>query len=189
MKSLTTFFSVILIGIASVSATPVPPSEPVDLKGTVVSFVWLERTYFEAGGERLRLKSSESAPQYIVILKTNSIDAKTRQSLTSMTRTSDFMGLSHMITKLDILDDEMLIHFSSTKIPKLEAGSKLDLKGYSLSGDEWGISATYKSLSVDGQPQPNGKAEQAGSGQPATRSESKSDGDKDPNPEAEGRSR
>jgi len=164
----------LLFGIACVSAIPVSPSKPVDLEGTVVSFVWLDRTYFESGGDRLQLASSESPPQYIAILKTNSIDAQTRKSLTSMTQISDCMGVSHMITRLHLEEDEMLVHFRSPKIPEFKAGSKLQLKGYSLSGDEWGISATFKSLSVDGKPQPNGTAQhQAGADQPATASESK----------------
>ena len=61
-----------------------------------------------------------------------------------------------MITRLHIDKDEMLVQFSSPKIPELKAGSKLELKGYSLSGDEWGIGATFKGLSVNGTPQPNG---------------------------------
>lgn len=159
MKSLITFISAILVGFGSVCATPVAPSKPVDLEGTIVGFVWIDRTYFEGGGERLRLKSSESPPQYIVILRTNSIDAQARQSLTSMTRISDGMGISHMITRLQVQEDEMLVQFCSPKLLEIKAGSKLGLKGYSLSGDEWGIRATFKSLSVDGKPLPNGKAE------------------------------
>jgi hypothetical protein len=187
MKSLTTFICALLVGIAS--AIPVPPSKPVDLEGTVVGFVWLDRIYFEAGGDRLRLASSESPPQYIVILKTNSIDSQNRRSLTSMTQISDCMGVSHMITRLHVEEDEMLVQFSSPKIPELKAGSRLELKGYSLFGDEWGIGATFKSLRVGGKPQPNGKAEQAAPGQPAIHPESKSEGNQKPQPESEGRSR
>ena len=147
----------LLASLTIIGATPVPPTIPVDIDGTVVSFVWMDETHFEGGGERLRVTSGGDKAQYIIILKTKSLDAKTRESLTSLTRIAGLAGISHMITRLEILEDEMFIHFSSAKIPNLKAGSKLKLEGYSLSGDESGISSTVKKITVDGKVHPNMK--------------------------------
>jgi hypothetical protein len=106
-----------------------------------------------------------------------------------MVRISDLSGLRHIITALELKEDEMLVQFSSPKFPMLKVGSKLAIDGYSLAGDEWGIGASFDALKIDGRIQIIQVEEQVGSEQPATRSESKSEGGDKPQPKAEGRSR
>jgi hypothetical protein len=160
MKTIFVILS-LLAGVTCSIATPIAPTKPLNLKGEVVSFVWIDQTYFEGDGERIRLRSATTGPTYIVILRTSSVDAKTRQSLTSMIRYPGTGSLKHMITSLEIKEDEMLVLFSSPKRPALKPGSKLELDDYSLSGDEWGIGAAFSAIRIDGKLQANQKAEQA----------------------------
>ena len=187
MKIVTVFVSIVFV-VASAWAVPFPPSEPVNLSGTIDSFVWVDKAYFEYVGDDILLSSAQAPAHYLVIVKTTSVDKKTRELLTFETKVAGFMGLSHAISSVELEEDEMIILITSSKIKSMKKGAKIEITGYSLSGDERGRGEVFKSLKIDGVTVQRPQAEQGGARQPTTAPDSKSEGSEKPKPESEGRS-
>ena len=175
-----------VLAVVPALATPIVPTDPVDLKGKVVGFVWIDKTYFECGGISCPfgiLSASEPA-HYLVILKTVGADKIRLQKLTSMLKDNRLSGLSHPIMLTELRNDEVLVEITSTRILSLKAEAMIELTGYSLSGDERVTVASHRALRIEGKVIVAREAEQAGAGQPATAPESKSGDKEKPHPES-----
>ena len=182
------FPTFILIALATpLVAIPIQPTKPVDIKGVVVSYAWIDKTFFKYVGDDFNLGSAERSAHYYIILKTSSLTAKERESLSFTAKIDGFTGLSHPISMVKLKSDQMIVQITSPQIKRMKKASVIELNGYSLSGDEWGTSETFKTLIVDGI-EVKKPAEQGGAEQPATAPESKPEGEKKPKPKSEGRS-
>ena len=168
----------ILIALATpLVAIPIQPTKPVYIKGVVVSYAWIDKTFFKYVGDDFNLGSAGRSAHYYIILKTSSLTAKERESLSSTAKIDGFNGLSHPISMVKLKADQMIIQITSPQIKRMKKGSVIELNGYSLSGDEWGTSETFKTLAIDGTEVKKTVA-QGGAEQPATAPESKPEGEK-----------
>ena len=164
---------ILIAMVTPLVAIPIPATKPVDIKGTVLSYVWVDKTFFKYVGDDFNLGSAGRSAHYYIILKTSSLTAKERDDLSSTAKIDGFTGLSHPISVVELKAGEMIVQISRPEIKRLKKGSVIELTGYSLSGDEWGTDETFKTLVVDGV-EVKKPAEQGGARQPATAVDSKS---------------
>lgn len=167
MRVISTVAIAVVLAMVSAFAAPIPPTDPIDLTGKVVGFVWVDKTHFECGGTRYSfgISAGTDPAHYLIILKTAAADKKRHQDLTSMIRLNRFTGLSHPIMLKDLDDDEVLLEIISPKIESLKAGTMIELLGYSLSGDERGTCSSYRTLKVGGKVITPQKAEKTDRGE------------------------
>lgn len=144
----------VLAAMVPCVAIPIPRTKPVDITGVVDSYVWIDDSYFKYVGGDFNLSSAGSAPHYLVILKTNSLSKELRRTHSSLAKTDGFKGLSHPITRIRLKKNELLIKITSPQVEGLNKGSELVVKGYTLSGDEFGVGERIRFLSVDGKEVP-----------------------------------
>lgn len=163
-------------------------SDTLSVSGKVVSVVWIDQVKFESDGADGLMTSGTIKPRHYVILESDSGTAAQREQLSSMLS----LGLSKWphwsVARAKLTENQVMIEIPGLRIPTLVKGALVNIKNYRVTGDEWLIRAEFDELEVAGQ-RIETKAEQAGTGQPATRPESKSEGSDKPQPEAEGGSR
>lgn len=138
------------------------------------------------------LLSIRTVPTYYIILKVEGVPEQTRNELSWYAKSQGRVAIMHPIAGFKLEADEILVSLDLALIDTIRKGSTLKIIGYTMQGDEWGSSADWSELLVDGKSIPKRdrkEAEQGGAGQPATRPESKPEGSDKPQPEAEGRSR
>ena len=145
-----TFLLAFTLSLVNLRAIPISATPPADLMGTIDSFVWIKKTYFEYEGDDILLSMSSDVARYLIIIKTNSLDKRTRQSLSFYAHLDGATGLSHAISMVELEDDEMMIRIASPKIKGMKQGAKIEVTGYSLSGDELGTGETFTELKLDG---------------------------------------
>lgn len=137
------------------------------------------------------LLSVHTVPTYYIILKVERVPEQTRNELSWYARSQGRVAIMHPIAEFKLEADEILVCLDLALIDTIRKGSTVKITGYTMQGDEWGSSADWSELLVDGKaiPKRDRKAELGDTGQPATRPESKSKGSHKPQPEVEGRSR
>ena len=163
-------------------------SDTLSVSGKVVSVIWIDRVKFESDGADGLMSSGSIAPRHYVILESDSGTAEQRSQLSGILSFGLAKWPHWAVAKAKLTDNQVMIEIPGLRIRTLIKGASVKIKNYRVTGDEWLTGAEFDELEVDGQ-RIETKAEQAGTGQPATRPESKSEGSDKPQPESEGRSR
>jgi hypothetical protein len=175
--------------LLSVTCLAIPASsEALTLDGVVVSVIWIDQVKFESDGSDNLMSSGTITSRHYVIVKSSSGSAEQRRQLSGMLSLGLIKWPHWSVAEAKLTDEQVMIEIPGKRIPALVKGAKVAIKNYRVTGDEWLTGAEFDELEVAGQ-KIETKAEQAGTGQPATRPESKSEGSEKPQPEAEGRSR
>ena len=147
-------------------------------------------TVSKSSGDDGMLTSIKTVPTYYIILEVAGLPQKTRDSLSYYASSQERVAIMHPIAGIEREDEEILISLDLELIDALKKGSKIEIKGYTMQGDEWGCSSVWSSMKLDGKPVPkrNRQDEQDGVRKPATAPAPKSEGKEKPKPESEGRS-
>ncbi|WP_435892763.1 hypothetical protein [Oceaniferula spumae] len=153
MKTIFTLITALLIG--GVVAAPLPHIKLKTLSGTIKSFTWVGS--FSQQQESVwpivnPTGVSKTNARYFLVLSTTNLTKEQRDKITSYGRNANFAPkiLNEFTTFLE--DDEVIVMVQSERIKHLKVGSKVQVEGYDLAGDEFDIWEKHSSFLIDGKP-------------------------------------
>ena len=155
MKINQLVLAIFLVGLVRSFAEVVPAvaenktTDPVTVRGTVSSFVWVEKAKFNyQGPDNFVISGRQLGPRCWIVLDSNSLDVNARAELSKIARMDSATGLSHPIFNIELGENQIFLKMFANEqdVQNLKVGSWLELKGYKLEFNKAGSIPSYKSF-------------------------------------------
>lgn len=134
-------------------AIPIHPTKPVNLSGEIQKWAWIDGTVSKSSGDGM-LSSISTVPTYYIILKVSGVPKTTLHSLSSNASSQSRVAIMHPIAEMELKDDEIFILLDLELIETLKKGARLEIKDYTMQGDEWGCASDWSQLLLNSKPVP-----------------------------------
>lgn len=130
-------------------AIPWRMKDSIDLKGKVVSVVWITSKY-SYDGEELAPSASSLETQCFMIVRAPRPGEEQRALLNGHARIYVYSGISHFMMRQKLKRKQLLFYLPVGEELGIKKGSKIEVEGYTAWGDEYSVVPKIKSLKIDG---------------------------------------
>ena len=134
------FFAVTALGV------PVPVKKVGLVKGEVAGAIWLSGFKVNIEDPDSLLKKTGLPDRYSLLLKNHNLDDKTANELSAHSQIAELVKISY---GGEIPKGHIVVFVRSKELKKLKVGAKIELKGVSMGGDEFGYWVNHEEFSLE----------------------------------------